>query len=185
MPGRRTAFTAVAVAPDGAGTLVTLAETAEMYRAPVLAVNPQERTVRAALQVMAARREFDADLIASNDTLTRFWRVNRVNASTWQAREGDMTPDDFQPANVLRLWEYGVGDTVRMPCHAALRRIADGVYELAADGPVTLALTGRALESSPDGVAWQPLKSERRGETVEVRVDPAASPRGILHLRVK
>jgi hypothetical protein len=179
LPGRWTAFTAAAV--DGA--TFKLNETAAMYRAPVGRIDPQEKTVNLTLSPML-ENGFKEDLVVSNDQMTKFWHISKAE-NGWAVAEGNMTEADFAPSNALRMWEYGVGDTVRMVTYVGLNRTAPGVFELHADTAVSLALKGRQVEISEDGKAWQPAKGAAQGEWFQAQVDPSTLPAGTLFLRVQ
>ncbi len=70
----------------------------------------------------------------------------------------------------FRLWEYGVGDTVRQATFAALRRVEPGVFELEADIETVVALEGSALEVSLDRQIWKTLAAKSVGGKVEASV---------------
>ena len=57
----------------------------------------------------------------------------------------------FGKANVLRLWECGVGDRVRQSTSVSVRRVADGVFEASADVAVSVGLRGGKMETSAGG----------------------------------
>ena len=63
----------------------------------------------------------------------------------------------------MRLWEYGVGDTVRQPTFAHLRRVGPNTYALSANVELTVALAGTGIEISPDNQTWAALPFTREG----------------------
>ena len=78
--------------------------------------------------------------------MTRFWRADYLGGDRSAGKfafklDGPVSEEDFAKTHSLRAMEYGVGDTVRIPAFASLRRIEDNVYELRAnaDAKVTFA----------------------------------------------
>ena len=49
---------------------------------------------------------------------------------------------DFAPSGEIQLWEYGVGDRVRMPSEACVRRVEPGVYEVSGNTDMEVTLGG-------------------------------------------
>jgi hypothetical protein len=123
--------------------------------------------------------------VASNEDLTTFWRAEVVGDKTFKLTGPPVMPEAFGEAGVLRLWEYGVGDSVRQSTFASLRRVEAGVYELAADVDVTVALPGRSLEISQDRAAWQSAEGRPVDDKEQVRLTAQdLGPEGRVYLRV-
>ena len=65
---------------------------------------------------------------------------------------------DLDPAHSLRLWEYGVGDTVRQSTFVNLRRVAAGEYELTGDVDVEVTLGGKTQRVTSAELAKSPVR---------------------------
>jgi hypothetical protein len=177
VPGHRTTYTVAAAAPDGAGTRLTLTRGADYYRSVIQAVDPVAGTVRCAidpmLQYAAGNR---AGWVATNDDGSRTWRAEYVGKATFKFTGAAVEAAAFGAANVLRLWEYGAGDTVRCATYASLRRTTPGTYAVESDDEVTVSLKAATLEVSADGTAWQ-AAGRREGEWVTVAMRPGTRVR--------
>ena len=125
-----------------------------------------------------------ANIAASNEQQTKFWRADSIGAG-FLLKGGPVQESDFAPSGALRLWEYGVGDTVRHSTYASLRRMEDSAYELNADADLTLALKGGKMEISADGTTYQPLKTTANDGWIEARIAAAAlGEAGVAYLKV-
>jgi len=158
----RTGFTAVSVRPEDGRTRITFLRSADFYRSRVNAVDAEKRRVVCALPRPIQGSGFVRGWTASDDEVRKTWRVEAVSGGTFTL-DGPIAEADLQPANALRLWEYGVGDEVRQSTFVNLRRVAPGEYELAADVDVTVTFTG--------------------GEPVRVRTEEITAKGGVLRLR--
>jgi hypothetical protein len=143
VPGCPTSYTIASVASEGPGSRVTVTRGADFYRSRLIRVvaNPPEAGGALAL---SAGRDCIAGMTLSNDTLTKSWRIKENRGNDFFL-DGPVSEADFAPSGALRVWEYGVGDAVRLASFAAVRRVAPGVYELAAATDVELALRGQAV----------------------------------------
>lgn len=150
VPGRMTTYTAVKVEPDGARSRVTVDNGADFYRAQVEGVDTKKGIVTCALGItMTLRPGIDKHWVASNDDQTQFWRADYLDNRQFQLTGAPVKKHSFGKANALRLWEYGVGDTVRQSTFASVRRIAlaedaaaPASWELTADVAVEVTLPG-------------------------------------------
>jgi len=141
VPGHWTTYTALDVKPDGNLTRITVENGADYFRSGIEEVNGEKGTVRCALNpTMGSRPGINKGWVASDDEMTTFWRADIVGDKTFKLTGAPVTKEAFGKAGVLRLWEYGVGDTVRQSTFASVRRVAPGQFELAADVDVTLTL---------------------------------------------
>ena len=98
--------------------------------------------------------------VASNDQMTKFWRADS-STNTWSELQfTGPAPQtaDFAPSGALRLWEYGVGDTVRLPTHALVRRTADGGYEAQGNTDLEITLNGKVQKVSAADLAKGPVR---------------------------
>jgi len=183
-PERMTCYTATAVTPQGRSATVTLDEGADFFRSPIRRVNPGEGTAACVLSFSLGKMKgLDKNWVASNDRMTKFWRADQVAGNVFKLIGGPVAEADFAPTNVLRLWEYGVGDTLRQSTFASLRRIEKGVYELTGDVDLTVGLKAKALEISPDGTTWKSLETTKKGEWLEIRVSAALLGSKPVYLR--
>jgi hypothetical protein len=102
------------------------------------------------------------------------------------ALEGDIEKL-FPPDSALRVYEFGPGDELILPCWAMLERAGGGQYLLKANSAcdVTLPGPGATAELSADGRTWRPAASVRVGGSVKVRIETGdlAAAKGRLYLR--
>ena len=93
--------------------------------------------------------------VASNDDMTRFWRAEYLGGARFRLTGGPVSQDAFGDQRVLRLWEYGVGDSVWQRTSVAVRRVGSDRFELEADTAVDISLRGSSAKTSADGKTWQ------------------------------
>lgn len=162
VPGRMTTYTAVKIEPEGARSRITVDGGADFYRAQVEDVDEEKGIVSCALVItMTQRPGIDKHWVASNDDRTLFWRADYLDNRQFRLTGSPVKKSSFGKANALRLWEYGVGDSVRQSTFASLRRIdpAEGgadqpEWELTADVAVEVTLPdGRTLKVSEADLA--------------------------------
>jgi hypothetical protein len=162
VPGRTSTYTAVKVEPDGPRTRVVLDNGADFYRAQVEEVDEEKSIVTCALGItMTLRPGIDKGWVVSGEAQTHFWRADYLDNRQFQLTGAPVKKGSFGKANALRLWEYGVGDTVRQSTFASLRRIgpaeaAAGAakWELTADVAVEVTLPdGRAVKVTETDLA--------------------------------
>jgi len=136
-PGRRTSYTTAAVA----GRALTVTRGADYYRSSIVRLDPETGVVECQTGcALGTLPGLTKDFVASNDARTKFWRADILGGTRFRLKGGPARIEDFQPEGVLRLWEYGTGDTARMSTHAAVRRLEDGRWELTANSDVTVTL---------------------------------------------
>jgi len=123
-------------------------------RTRIRSANPQTGKVMGSI-AMFRHRGRDAGLVASNDDLTRFWRVAYSGGDRHAGHEFTLSPmdpkadgpafsgRDFPVGTGLRVWEFGEGDRFRIKTGVSVRRTADGVYEVYATSPFKMALGGK------------------------------------------
>jgi hypothetical protein len=150
-PKYTTSYMTHSVSPEAPGTRITLTRGADLYRSTLVAVRPKERVLKGALHLPPGVEVNER--VASNDTLTKFWRVTQVNED-FQVADGVFSEADFAPSGAFRIWEYGVGDTLRQSTSASVRRVEENVYEALADADAVLTWKGGKMESSPDRKTW-------------------------------
>ena len=176
-PGCPTSFTIAEVVPDGEGSRVTVTAGADFYRSAIREITENPPTVRGSLPVQTGRGASSAGMTMTNDDMTKSWRTT----STYHNINAPATAADFAPSNAVRLWEYGVGDNIRLAAAVSLRRIEKNIYEAMADETLTVKLKGSALESSPDRTTWKPLAGEAKDGWIEGTLTVA---KGEKYLRV-
>jgi hypothetical protein len=130
----------------------------------------------------------DRGLTASNESLTKFWRVaysggDRHQGHTFQLSGAPVAADDFPPGGVLRVWEFGVGDEFAVRTGVSLRRVGS-IYEVMATTPFRLSMPGSAVSISSDRKAWQPVAVQKSEGRVRAALTEDMLGAGTLFLRV-
>ncbi len=154
-----TTYTATAAQARKSGSQVTVRGGADFYLSRVVGVDAEKRIVSCALSLAQEEGRpapgIDKHWVASDENATRFWRADYLGGDRSLGRfdfqlDKAVSPEDFGENGALRLWEYGVGDTVRQNTIVNLRRLDDGSYELTADADVTLTLNGKQHQITLD-----------------------------------
>jgi len=182
--GHMTTYTATQVGHVQGGSVVALQRGADAYRSEVLEA-AADGTVTCTLKPLSQYvRGNRKGWVASDDQASRFWRADHIDMGTFKLSGGAVSREAFGKAGVLRLWEYGVGDTARHRTSVSLRRVAPGRFELEADVAVKLSLRAQSLHLSADGETWQALAGERKGEwlTASIPLARRAGARRLLRL---
>ena len=161
-PGRPTSFTIESVVPDGEGSRVTLTRRADFYRSPFTRVVADPPEVDGYLD-MPATFPKAAGMTLSNDDATKTWRVKDSKSNDFFL-DSAVAEADFLPSKIVRLWEFGVGDKLRIASMAAVRRTEDKTYGVSANVPLTISFPGKALEVSSDGATWKPARSPQAAD---------------------
>jgi len=133
-----TTCTAVKSEHDGDGSVFTLQRGADYYRSNVQRVEEQGVVVCGMKSMLDYTPGNRAGWVASDDDATRFWRSEYLTTAKFKLTGNPVSLDAFGKKKVMRLWEYGVGDTVRQSTCVGLRRMAPGVY--AVEGNVSFTL---------------------------------------------
>ena len=177
VPGHMTTYTAVSVEPDPGGSVITLRRGADYFRSPITELDAGQAVVTTTLRPLVEYVDHNrTGWVASDDSMKTFWRATYLGAGRFQLDGPPVSHDAFGSEGVLRLWEYGVGDTVRQSTSVSLRRVESGVFELAADVAVSVSLRGRALEVSRDGKTWRTAEARRNQGWVTLEVPPRDQP---------
>ena len=178
-PGRPTAFTLASVKPDGKGSLLTTTRSGNIYRSETGEVTPEAKTIGIKAS-LPPTLESVAGLTLSNENGDKSWTVRSLNGGKIRV-DGPITAADFEPANYLRLWEYGPGAKFRIATDAALNRVSPDTFAVSANTPFNLSLKGSRLETSDDGgKSWQPLNAAARDGWVEATVTEALLTKPLL-----
>ena len=119
---------------------------------------------------MNPRPGIDKNWVASDDNMTTFWRADAVGDRTFRLQPGPISREMFGKAGVLRLWEYGVGDTVRQSTFASIRRLGGDTYELSADVDVEVSLPGKGIEISKDKASWKGISTQKADGLVKIAI---------------
>jgi len=190
-----TTYMVTKVKPEGKGSTIAVRNGADLFASRIRRVDEQEGIVYTSLslpfQAGALCPGLDRDLVASNEDLTKFWRAENVSDLArrnfgFKLTGGPVKEADFGRAKRFRIWEYGVGDTVRKATFVSLRRTADRAFELSTDVDVTVAVKGSGLEISPDQKTWKALKtSATQGKAQAIIKLASLQPSGRCYVRVK
>ncbi len=177
----QTSFTTTTIS----GTEIAFLHSADFYRAAISGVHEAGRAVTCALPVPLQASGFRRGWTASNDDASKLWRVTEARGSSFTLA-GAVAAGDFGPENALRVWEYGVGDELRLSAFAVLRRIEPGLFEFSADADAALLLPFAGVEWSADRTQWRALPVRKIEGLSEVQVKIAdLPPGGKVYLRVK
>lgn len=161
VPGHMITYTIKSAEIVEGGTRLTMTEGSDFYLSRVLEVDEENNIVYSTLAFTHNEKKpnpgVDTDWVASNEEQTKFWRadylgdIDGTNRYAFQF-DGPVSIADFGALKGIRLWEYGVGDSVRMSSHASARRVEDG-WEVSANSPCTLRIGGNAAEITAEDLA--------------------------------
>jgi len=147
----KTSFTAVSIQPEGRRTRITFLRSADEYRSRVVSVDESTSTVTGVLPLSVNCGDFRRGWTATDEAQERRWRVSHVEGRTFTLTGGPVSATHFEPDGVLRLWEFGVGDQLRLSTQVDLRRTSGGEFELAADIETEVTFPGGATQVIPPG----------------------------------
>jgi hypothetical protein len=165
---RTTSYTVTAAVSKKGTSAVTFDGGADYYQAVIDSLVVSNGVATCAIKTALGKLPgLDRDFTASNDQMTKWWRADYLDDAQWKLSGAPVQAADFEPSRFLRVWEYGVGDQVRIATDAAARRVADGVYEVTGSVGLSVALKGKGLESSADQTSWKALKGRQDGEWFE------------------
>ena len=193
-----TCYTATKVRPEGNGTAITVKRGADYYLSRIKEIDEENNILYASLSCgsgveggVTPTPGIDKHWAATNEDATKSWRADYLGGDRSTGKFGfqldkPATMADFGRTKGFRLWEYGVGDTVRHSTFASIQRVEPGVFLLQADVDVTLALEGSSLATSVDGKTWQPLKAQAADGKARAAIKLADLARqGQVYVRVK
>lgn len=174
MDSHWTAYTGVEFqAGRGKTTAIRVQRGADYYLSRVKDIDAKTNTVYCGLGFGSGREGGDPSpgmikhWAASDEEGVKFWRAEYLGGDRSTNRYGfKLTGSpakmaDFGRTKGFRLWEYGVGDTVRHSTFASLRRVGANVFELTANVEISVALKGAKLEISLDGQRWKGLRQQK------------------------
>jgi len=194
-PDHRTSYMIEDASVEGGRTILYFRKGMDFYSSRVVSVDEARREVRCGLGFPTddgvVYPGMSRSLVASNEALTKFWRAEYLGGSredgyVFRLSGAPVTAADFGEKGGLRIWEFGVGDEVRIPTHVSLRRNEDGTWTSEADVDCELTFRGREAEMSRDGKVWQPLRNwNALRDWVSVRISEAQLGAGTLLLRIR
>lgn len=194
-PEKKTQYAAQTVTPQQKGAAVRVDYGADFYQSRVRDVDTVKSIVTCSLGF--ANNESkpqpgqDKGWYATNESMTKFWRAEYLGGSRDEGRYNfkltgaPVTREDFGVTGTLRLWEYGVGDSMRQSTYTTLRRTAINVYEMQANVACRVGLKVKALSISTDGKTYKALKTKHEnGLAVAAISEEALGTAGKIWLRV-
>jgi len=174
-----------AVHQDMDGTTVLhLRKGLEIMRARVIYADYDAGRIKTDI-AMLHHRGRDRGLVATGVDNQRIWRVayeggNRHEGHTFRLSGARISEQDFPIGGQLSVWEFGVGDAVRLPGGVSLRRSdADGLsfWEVYANIAFRVEMAGALLEWSADRKRWQRIRPNQE-------IGPGAEQPSRFFLRV-
>lgn len=179
---RTTSYTSRLVEPTADACVLTVTQGADYLRSSLTDVDaPGGIVTGRAKPSLGAMPGLVRNFTASNDQRTKFWRADYIDNKQWRLTGAAVSEADFAPSQALRIWEYGVGDGVRMSTRASLRRVEPGVFEVAANVEVAVSLEAALIEVSSDRRQWRAIESQRQGKWLRIAVAGGPQP---TYLRV-
>jgi len=99
-------------------------------------------------------------------------------------RAGDFPDTDRNGRAMVRLYDFGAGDRVRVPTHFYLRRLKGQDYAFRADVGFTMTLKAKALMIREPGKKWKDVPGRPAGNLKTFSVEAAMLGSGRGELRV-
>ena len=152
-------------------TELTLRKGIEIMRTRVRFADPKTGKIRGAISMMRHRGR-DRGLVASNDAITKLWRVTYTGGNRHKGHTFNLSPmepesegpaftaADFPFGDGIRIWEFGPDDIFSIQTGVSIRRRGNGVYEVYATSPFKLKLGSKKFKWSADGKSWKALSSQ-------------------------
>jgi hypothetical protein len=139
----KTSFTIIAARVEGNRTALTLDKPLDLSYATIQRMDVANKKIWTNIGPAVMPPGMNEGLTCSNEEMTKSWKCRvagyQDNGYLYQL-EGELGGDDLPVGGTFRLWECGVNDGARLPCHVHLCRV-DGSpdrYELRADTGMTL-----------------------------------------------
>jgi hypothetical protein len=140
---------------DGDGSCLGLLRGGDYFRSSITHIDSAESTITTTLRPLAEAIDHNrSGWVGSDDDARTFWRATYLGEGRFRLDGPPVAEQAFGEANVLRLWEYGAGDTVRQSTSVSLRRNQD-MWEVTSDVTATISLPCPQLEISRDGSTWR------------------------------
>ena len=185
-PKRTTSYTSRSVEPAANGSVLTVTHGADYLRSTVSGIDEKEGVVTClAKPSLGTMPGLVHDFTASNDEMTKFWRADYLGSKKWKLTGAPVSEAAFAPSRALRVWEYGVGDQVRLTTFASIRRIGTDVYELTANAGLTLSVKAGSVQLSTDRKTWRAAKAKREGDWSKVTLSSQEVAKGPVYLRAR
>jgi len=138
----RTSYTVTAARRQGAQVVLTFDKAADLSYAGVAAVNASRKLVTVNVAPVAVTLPGkNAGLTCTNADMTKSWRCSYAGRDkrrrSMYKLEGTFAKEDLPEGSVFRVWEYGVGDEVRLATRAIVRRQDDGAHRVESNAAAT------------------------------------------------
>jgi len=170
VPGHWTTYTATAVQTDGKASRLSLLRGGDYFRSTIETIDAAQSTVTATLRPLIEAIDHNrAGWVASDDRAENFWRATYLGAGQFRL---DGSTEKLAPGDAFRLWEYGVGDTLRQSTSISLRRTGE-TWELSTDVAARVSLPAAAIEVSSDGMTWHKADTKTADGWTTITVEPA------------
>jgi hypothetical protein len=137
-----TSYTVRSIQPEGDRTRMVMRGCPDMLRSRLVSVDEERGRVTVGLPLPDYCGDYRKGWTATNESGTRLGRVTGVTGTTFDLDGGPVQASDFGPENVLRLWEFGVGDQVRQSTHVNLLRRSPGEFVLSANVGLEIRFPG-------------------------------------------
>ena len=191
LPEHMTTYMVKDASVDGNRVTLRFDKGMDFYSSRVSGVDEAARTVRCGLGFPTddgnPYEGVNKGLVASNESQTKFWRAEYVGGTREDGYDfkldGPVTAADFGEKGGLRIWEIGVGDTVRQPTFVSLRRTGENAWTLQANAACEIGLPSNELQVSADAKAWRDAPAAKEGMPARFSEKDLGS--GTLHLRMK
>jgi hypothetical protein len=182
--GPASSYTPIRIENEKNGSRFILAEGADAYRSRILRIDPQENFVDAVMSpALGSINGGVSNVVATNDTATKFWRAY-VYSSDMYLRGEQIKEGDF-PGNVLRLWEYGPGDTIRHATSVSLRRTGqDNLFELSTDVGVTIEFRASKIDIAEDVRSFVKVSAISSDGWISLSIEDQKLPAQAIMFRV-
>jgi hypothetical protein len=140
-PGRKVPAVLLLCKPSGSGrTVLTFAQSAQRIHATAQ-LDEKLRAVRPGTDLMPGPLASEQKgWTITNADLSKVWRADFAHGAFVLA--SPLAADDFGREPEVCVWDYGVGDTVRMALSTDVRRVDAGVFEIRSQSDAVVELPG-------------------------------------------
>jgi hypothetical protein len=160
VPDHWTSYTVTAVENDASGSALSLARGGDYFRSSIEQVELDASIITTTLRPLVEPIDHNrTGWVASDDAASTFWRAEYLGEGRFRLDGPPVTEQAFGNARVLRLWEYGVGDTVRQSTSVSLRRVGTD-YELSTDVAASISVQAQSVEISRDRATWETVPND-------------------------
>ena len=157
-------------------TQLTLRKGMEIMRTRIRSADPKTGKIKGAISMMRLLGR-DRGLVASNDAITKLWRVtyaggNRHHGHTFNllpmnsdSNDPVFTGADFPTGGGIRIWEFGHGDKFSIQTGVSIHRISKSnepaTWEVYATSPFRINFGDSNFKWSIDGSTWGRLPQKQ------------------------